>query len=415
MKSATKNKILGYVIYIFAFLLVVSYLLYHLFFYSSENDIVTEFAHPVTERIFLSADAYVMRNEKIINPSGNSVSAAFYFNDGEKVSKNSTIAAVYTNQDESHGDALVEIDKRIDFLEKSSFDNTFMTSDTGSIDRKLDSIYYSIRLSIAENSMSSALTYSDEMLSLLNRRMIITGESSGFDDQIEQLRKQRERYSSSYGNISTSLTTDVSGYFYSSCDGYENIFASDKALSMSYDEFENMILESPDEDIVNSLCKIAYDYRWYLSCPVKKNDLKNFEIGKSYTIIFETNANKELNLTLAKILTDSDGDGAVLVFESFDCPSDFTFTRLQSVKIVQDTISGIKVPVGALRIVDGKEGVYILYGSKVYFCEIDIIGRNENYYIASHPDLSVTPYGVLCVYDNIIVSGKDLYEGKVIN
>ena len=165
MEKTMKNKILGYAVYALAFLLIVSYLLYHLFFYSSENDIVTEFAYPVTERIFLSTDAYVMRNEKIINPSENSVSAAFYFNDGEKVSKNSTIAAVYTNQDESHGDALVEIDKRIDFLEKSSFDNTFMTSDTGSIDRKLDSIYYSIRLSIAENSMGSALAYSDEMLS----------------------------------------------------------------------------------------------------------------------------------------------------------------------------------------------------------------------------------------------------------
>ena len=105
----------------------------------------------------------------------------------------------------------------------------------------------------------------------------------------------------------------------------------------------------------------------------------------------------------------------MLIFESFDCPQDFSFSRLQSVKIVQDSINGIKVPVGALRIVDGKEGVYILYGSKVFFCEIDIIGRNENYYIAANPDLSVTPYGVLCVYDNIIVSGKNLYEGKVIN
>ncbi len=414
MDKTLKNKIFGYILSALVFLLIASYLLYHLFFYSS-NNIVTEFAYPVTERIFLSTDAYVMRNEKIVSTGEGSVSAAFYYNDGEKVSKNSLIAALYANQDESHGDALVEIDKRIDFLEKSSFDNTFMTSDTGSIDRKLDDIYYSVRLSLGENDMNAALAYSDEMLTLMNRRMIITGESTGFNDQIEQLRKQRERYATSYGNVSSSLSTDVSGYFYSSCDGYENIFTADKALSMSYDEFEGMILESPDSNVADSLCKIAYDYRWYLSCPIKKTDLKNFNVGSTYTIIFETNANKELNLTLAKVLTDSDGDGAVLIFESFDCPSDFSFTRLQSVKIVQNSINGIKVPVGALRIVDDKEGVYILYGSKVYFCEIEIIGRNENYYIAAHPDLSVTPYGVLCVYDNIIVSGKDLYEGKVIN
>ena len=414
MEKSTKNKILIYVASGAVFLLVIVYLLYHLFFYSS-NDIVTEFAYPVTERIYLSADAYVMRNEKIIKQGDGTVSAAYYYNDGEKVSKNAVIAAVYNSIDNSHGDALVEIDKRIDFLNKSSIDNTFMTSDTSSIDKKLDNIYYSVRLSLSDADMGSALSYSDEMLTLMNRRMIITGESSGFNDQIEQLQKQRERYAASYGNDSTSLTTDVSGYFYSSCDGYENIFTADKATVMSYDEFEAMMLESPNNDVASSLCKIAYDYRWYLSCPVKKADLKGFEVGKSYTIVFETNGNKELNLKLVKALSDSDGDGAILIFESFDCPEDFSFTRLQSVKIVESSINGIKVPVGALRIVDGKEGVYILYGSKVFFCEIDIIGRNENYYIAAHPDLSVSPYGVLCVYDNIIVSGKDLYEGKVVN
>ena len=152
-----------------------------------------------------------------------------------------------------------------------------------------------------------------------------------------------------------------------------------------------------------------------MACPVKKTDLKNFTAGKTYTVVFETNGNRELDLKLAKTLSDTDGDGAVLIFESFDCPADFSFIRLQSVKIVENSINGIKVPVSALRIVDGEEGVYILYGSKVFFCKIDIVGRNENYYIAANPDLNETPYGVLCVYDNIIVSGKDLYEGKVIN
>ncbi len=414
MERTLKSKIFSYILSGLVFVILTGYLVYHLFFSSSDN-IITEFAYPVTERIYLSADGYVMRNETVISAGETEASASYYFNDGEKVPKNAVIAAVYSGHADSHGDALVEIDKRIDFLEKSSIDNAFLTSDTSSIDKKIDSLYYSTRISLSDRNVAASASYSNEMLTLMNKRMIITGESSGFKDQVDQLLSQRERYESSYGDSSAPLTSQISGYFYSSCDGYENSFTADKALSMSYDEFESMTLEAPDQSAINSLCKIAYDYRWYLACPVKKTDLKSFSVGNSYTVVFETNGNKELDLKLAKVLSDTDGDGAVLVFESFDCPADFSFTRLQSVKIVENSINGIKVPVSALRIVDGNEGVYILYGSKVFFCKIDIIGRNENYYIAANPDLSKTPYGVLCVYDNIIVSGKDLYEGKVIN
>ena len=414
MERSLKNKIFGYILSGLIFVILMGYLAYHMFF-SSNNDIVTEFAYPITERIYLSADAYVMRNEKVISSTDSSVSASYYFNDGDKVPKNAQIAAVYSGETDTHGDVLVEIDKKIAFLEKSSIDNKLMTSDTSSIDKKIDALYYSTRHSLSDSDVNTTLSLSNEILTLLNKRMIITGESSGFKDQVDQLLSQRERYANSYGDDAKIVKADTSGYFYSSCDGYESLFTADKALSMSYDEFESMILESPDQNSLNSICKIAYDYKWYLSCPVKKIDLKNFLVGKKYTIVFETNGNKELNLKLVKTLSDSDGDGAVLVFESYDCPADFSFTRLQSVKIVENSINGIKVPVSALRIVDGEEGVYILYGSKVFFCKIDIIGRNENYYIAAIPDLTKTPYGVLCVYDNIIVSGKDLYEGKVIN
>ena len=287
MERTLKKRIFGYILSGLIFIVLTGYLIYHLIFYSS-NDIVTEFAYPVTERIYLSADAYVLRNEKLINSDSSAVSASFVFNDGDKVSKNAVLGSIYSSQTDSHGDALIEIDKQIDFLQKSSVDNTFMTSDTASLDKKIENLYHSTRLSLNDCDVGASLALSNEMLTLMNRRMIITGESSGFKDQVEQLQRQRERYASSYGDNERSLFAETSGYFYSSCDGYENIFTADKALSMSYDEFENMILESPDSEASNAICKIAYDYRWYLSCPVKKTDLKSFNVGRSYTIVFET-------------------------------------------------------------------------------------------------------------------------------
>jgi hypothetical protein len=290
-----------------------------------------------------------------------------------------------------------------------------MTSDTSNIDSKLSELYYDIRLALERKNMSGVLSNSDDMLMLMNRRMVITGESNGYDDKIKMLENERDKYESSMGAITTSVYSDRSGYFYSTCDGYESIFTADAALDMSYDDFVSYTLRSPEGISDSVIGKIAYDYRWYLACPVSKSDLKDFTLGKSYDIIFELNGNKKLALKLVKIISDTDGEGSILVFESFDAPKNFSFARMQSVKIIKSSVSGIKVPTGALRVVDGKEGVYILYGSKVYFCTTDIIGQNENYYIAAEPNPEETPYGVLYVYDNIIVSGKNLYAGKVIN
>lgn len=413
LEKSLKAKILKYILSTLALLAVSAYLLYHLFFSSADN-IVTEIAYPVTDEITLSCGAYIMRNEHMIESSDSEISVAYYYDDGTKVSKNACIASIYTDESESHGNTLIDIDNRISFLQKSNIDKIYLTSDTSSVDSKLNELYYSIRLSMENENVSGVLSNSDDMLTLLNRRMVITGEVDGFDDKIRLLEDERSKYERSLGSATANIYSDRSGYFYSSCDGYESIFTADAALEMSYDDFISYTL-MPPEEIANAVGKLAYDFKWYLICPISKTDLKNFSTGTSYDIIFEANSNKELSLTLAKTVSDTDGDGALLIFESYDSPSEFSFARMQPVKIIQSSVSGIKVPIGALRVVDGEEGVYILYGSRVYFCRVKVIAQNENYYITAVPDLSVTPYGVLCVYDNIIVSGKDLYEGKVIN
>lgn len=414
MEKDLKSRILKYTITSIVFALICAYLIYHMVAGASDS-IVTEIAYPISDEISLDCDAYVIRNEKIIKSDSPGMSATYYYDDGARVSKNSRVASLFYDESESRGRTMIDIDKKIDFLENSNIDKTYMTSDTSGVDAKLNDIYYAIRTSLEDGKINSVLSSSEDLLTLLNRRMVITGEVAGFDKQIEQLQSERQKYSRSIGVDTTSVYTDLSGYFYSNCDGYENIFNIANIQNISYDGFMDYTLKSPENDDGYSIGKIAYDYSWQLVCPVTKTDLKNYSIGKSYEIVFTNNANKRLKLKLIETIPDTDSDGALMVFESFDCPGDFAFTRMQQVKIIESSVSGIKVPSGALRVVDGETGVYILYGSKVYFCKLNIIAQKENYYIASVPDLQETPYGVLCIYDNIIVSGKDLYEGKVIS
>ena len=69
--------------------------------------------------------------------------------------------------------------------------------------------------------------------------------------------------------------------------------------------------------------------------------------------------------------------------------------------------------------------MYILFGDVVHFRRAEIIGETENHYIISDNDEDYYVFDddntqehndikALSLYDNVIVAGKDLFEGKII-
>ena len=128
-------------------------------------------------------------------------------------------------------------------------------------------------------------------------------------------------------------------------------------------------------------------------------------------------------MTLYKVVSETNSTTAVVVFRVNVLPKEFSYKRFQSAEIVLNSIEGISVPKKALRVVDGVEGVYILVGDVVRFRAVERIAEKDGYYIAhlkTNKELfeeSVNDEILvksLSLYDNIIVSGKDLFDGKIV-
>ena len=71
-----------------------------------------------------------------------------------------------------------------------------------------------------------------------------------------------------------------------------------------------------------------------------------------------------------------------------------------------------------MRVVDGVQGVYVLTGNIVTFKRLDVIYTGDDYVISKKiydtvKDDNNIPYVKL--YDEVIVEGKDLSDGKIIN
>ena len=80
--------------------------------------------------------------------------------------------------------------------------------------------------------------------------------------------------------------------------------------------------------------------------------------------------------------------------------------------IVDQEYSGLKVPTKAIRFVDGKTGVFVISGMTLKFVTVDVLYRTDEYIIC---DKKASNESVLRLYDEVVVKGKKLYDGKIID
>ena len=86
--------------------------------------------------------------------------------------------------------------------------------------------------------------------------------------------------------------------------------------------------------------------------------------------------------------------------------------RQQSADIVFTSYAGLRVPKEAIRVdEDGQVGVYILEGSNASWKSVNILHDNGETYVVELDQSSVNN---LWPGDEIIVTGRDLYDGKVV-
>ena len=395
----------------------LAYLGYH-FFEGFSADIETEYATIVTDSDVVPLDAYIMRSESVIfaaSPtSGHSV--GYVFSDGTKVHGGQVVANIYTG-DGSSDEAIVDLDRRIDLLESSNLTDGMTSSDTYVIDSKIQNYYYLIHQSTLLGNYSNLTKRRDELLTLINKRRILTGVTTGYSDRIESLTAERALLSAGQDTIAESVEAPYAGYFYSTTDGYESTFSASKVESLTLAEFDKMLSSQPTRYSDRAVGKMVSDFDWYIVCETTRDSLRYFTKGYSYYVNFPYNDDISIKMTLSNVVSEVGSDRVLLVLEAERIPEDFSFRRMQPVEIVRSSYTGYRVPISAARLVDGKQGVYIMIGNTIEFREIDILLEMDGYYIVAEQDPVNDPdyASKLGLYDQIVVCGKNLYDGKLIS
>ena len=142
----------------------------------------------------------------------------------------------------------------------------------------------------------------------------------------------------------------------------------------------------------------------------------------NYNILFPENGDVKIPMNLERIEAKTTSPTAVAVFRANRLPSGFNFKRTQSAEILLGERQGLAVPNKAIRFDENNvPGVYILVGDVVRYRTCEIIDQMDNYYIVNadgndyvFEDETKNKIKSISLYDNVITSGKDLFDGKIV-
>lgn len=357
----------------------------------------------------LNITGVIIRNETLVS-AGDSGVLHFIIGDGNRVAKDGVIANIYDS--ESASIILERIDsvngKIADIEEMLSYNN-LEAADLDMINAKVHQNLNNLIICGGNGNYDAFSDKSDELLSAYNRRQAAMGETADFSAQLTALKAEKDQLAASLPAAKGTLRAEKSGYFVSKSDGYETVLTCENPESITLEYLNGIKAENVGE---NTVGKIVSDYEWYIAAEVSVNESLNFKEGDALTIYTSVKSYPKLPVTVKKINISESSGGAVVLFACNDMNSELASMRTGPMTVVKKEYSGLKVPTSARRVVDSKLGVYVLTGMQVKFVEVKVLFTDGDYMIC---EKQTSDGNVLRLYDEVIVKGKNLYDGKIIS
>lgn len=401
------------------------------------TDVQYQYASSVVSDHALEKTGYLVRNETVLYADQEGV-LTYSAKESQKMGINQLVARVFDNtQGVTIQNQIRKIEEKISILERSSVDTSYLTSDVSKIDAKLYDSILKTKLSVLDGKINLTPVYKKDLMINFNKRQLITTSALNFDEQIQALKDEKNKLTASLHDPLNSVYAPVAGYFSTLLDGYETSYTPSVINDLTVDSFHQLIERTQQDYGPRAIGKMITDFHWYTLCEVNASEAERFIEGRTYRISYLFSAGQQIQAVLQKKVSQTDTENTVLVFLIEEIPSDFDYTRMQTIRIVLDSTEGISFPRSAMRMVDGVQGVYVISGNAVSFKKVDIIHSTDSHYLSKTPESidkekqaaaqkaqedgvtspmeNINPKEYLSQFDRVITEGKDLYVGKILD
>ena len=375
----------------------------------------------------LEATGFLARQEQVLTNTGGVVE--LLPQEGEKVAKGGTVALVY--QDSSG----LERREQLQQLEMEKEQLEYALERTGAgggdasqlTDQVLDAIA-ELRAAVAGRDLTDLERQSMDLKSLVYKREYAyggTGEESADAIQaaLDEVDSQISSLSSQAAQSTQSITASQSGIFSGYVDGYESLLTPEVLETVTPAQLDDLAGQASEED-QTAVGKLITDSTWYFACALPQEDAERLVEGRSVTVRFSRDWSGEVDMTVERVGEPEDGRCAV-VLSTDRYLSETTLLRRQTVELVFQSVTGVRVPKQALRVAGqtvtdeetGEEstvqvtGVYTLVGEQVEFKPVTVLEQGDTFVLV---EAAGSGRAALQPGDVVVVAAEDLYDGKVI-
>jgi len=407
-----------------AFLLVAGSQLRRTFDDSLQTD--TAFFHEGEDSLLFQA-VYI-RNERVveseefaqISRSGSGV-VSYTNRCGSKLSNNSVVAVVYPSEQEKYTrQRISELRRKVELLSEAEAFVEGGASDSLQIDAfssQAADVHLRMLRSISAGDYEAAVEYSDRYLALQTKINLLRATIT-IDELKSTIASLNAQITSLESGLSRGalrqLTVKEAGYFVSNADGYEEVLNFANTRDITREEIEQVIANPSLAVADNAVGKMVDGYVWRMAAAVPSNRIVN--ISRGATVEVRIGAFPHAVSVKVVSVTDN-GDGtSVIVFESEILNEEFVRQRVTGVRLMLGTYSGLRIPQSAIVFhkeegeEEGHMGVYVRNGSVLEFRRVTMLRSDENYVIVENVNQS----GFLRMFDEIVVGGTNLYDGKIV-
>jgi hypothetical protein len=247
-----------------------------------------------------------------------------------------------------------------------------------------------------------------ELIQLLNKKQMVLGNSGDLAGYLAQLKAQKTSLEASLTTY-TSIATDTAGYFINPVDGYETLLDYQTISEITYDTLKKAMDAKPTT--TNAIGKIVGSNEWYLAAMVDPSVSQYVALDDTVEITIPLLSDDVYTCCVAALNVDYATETTVIVLQCSQMNQQLAEARKENAQLRLKTYHGLRINQSALRVVDGVTGVYVVNGISAEFKPVDILYSDTGFVICAY-DASDT--SGLVQYDEVIVGGGDLYDGKVV-
>lgn len=386
-----------------------------------DDPLTTTVAYGYTVDETVEASGYVVRRERVLEDNDSGL-LRLSRSEGERVSRGGTVASVYADQAsldrQSEIDALESRIGQLEYVQSASL--SYEAS--ARLDSQITQDLLAVRAALAVGRLDTVASQGSELRALVIKQDY-TYSGDDPEAQLEPLRQELSDLKRQAAGSIRRITAPASGLYSAVVDGYETVLTPESILELSPSQLSAV---QPDTAAVSHVGKLILGDEWYYAASLRASEIRSIQEAGDITLRFSKDVARDLDVTVQSVGWEENGR-SVVVFQGKSNLSQLTLLRQQSAEIVLNSVTGIRVPQEALRLVsqtvtdgEGREtevqtaGVYCMVGVTAVFKPAEVLYSGEGFVLLRPTASAAQPKRLLRAGDEVIVTAKDLYDGKVV-